>query len=165
MRCTSFAPIADAGARLLIVGSMPSVRSLAEAQYYAHPRNAFWPMMFDILGEAPTADYAAKQAMLLRHRIALWDVAAACEREGSLDSNMRDVAYNDFGALFAACPGIRTVLCNGGAAHAMFGRAGFGAGKTIVRMPSTSPAYTMRYEDKREAWRRAIADALARDDA
>ena len=160
MKCECFAPIARPDAHLLIVGSMPSVKSLADAQYYAHPRNAFWPIMFDILGETPTSDYDAKKAMLVRHGIALWDVVAACEREGSLDSNMKDIVYNDFAGLFAMCPGIQTVLCNGGAAHAMFAKSGFGAGKTVVRMPSTSPAYTMKYEDKREAWRQAVARAL-----
>ena len=89
MICRSFEPVFDESARVLIVGSMPSVKSLEDAQYYAHPRNAFWPILFDIFGEAPSRDYERKKALIRAHNLALWDAAAVCEREGSLDSNMR----------------------------------------------------------------------------
>ncbi|MBQ2834652.1 MAG: DNA-deoxyinosine glycosylase [Clostridia bacterium] len=160
MICRCFPPVYTTAARVLIVGSMPSVKSLADAQYYAHPRNAFWPILFDIFGEAPTSDYEAKKALICRNRLALWDAAAACEREGSLDSSMRDIAYNDFSALFAECPHIHTVLCNGAAAHSMFLKAGFAGGRRICRMPSTSPAYTMPYNKKKEIWKAALVSAL-----
>ena len=160
MICRCFPPVYAPQARVLIVGTMPSVKSLADAQYYAHPRNAFWPILFDVFGEAPTSDYEAKKALICRNRLALWDAAAACEREGSLDSRMRDIAYNDFSSLYAACPDIRTVLCNGAAAHDMFLKSGFAGARRVCRMPSTSPAYTMPYEKKKELWKEAILSAL-----
>lgn len=143
-------------ARMLIVGSMPSVKSLADAQYYAHPRNAFWPIMFDVFSVERSGDYEKKKALIREHGLALWDVAAVCEREGSLDSAMRDIAFNDFASLYAQCPNIRTVLCNGGTAHALFLRSGAAGDRRVVRMPSTSPAYTMAYEKKLSCWREAL---------
>ena len=160
MICRSFAPVYAPDARVMIVGSMPSVKSLEKAQYYAHPRNAFWPVMFAVFGEEPTDDYEARKALIRAHALALWDAAACCEREGSLDSNMRDVAYNDFPALYARCPHIHTVLCNGATAHTLFMRSGAAGERRIIRMPSTSPAYTMPYERKLALWREALVSAL-----
>ena len=117
MICMNFEPVFTPQARVLIVGSMPSVKSLADQQYYAHPRNAFWPILFDVFGEERTDDYEKKKALICRHGLALWDAAACCEREGSLDSNMRDIIYSDFDSLYEKCPRIHTVLCNGGTAH------------------------------------------------
>ena len=145
---------------VLIVGSMPSVKSLADAQYYAHPRNAFWPMMFEIFGGELTVDYEKKKALIRDHGLALWDAACTCEREGSLDSHMRDIVYNDFDALYAQCPGIRTVLCNGGTAHALFMKSGAAGERKVVRMPSTSPAYTMPYEKKLSIWKETLQSVL-----
>ena len=147
-------------ARVLIVGSMPSVKSLADAQYYAHPRNAFWPIMFETFGEELTRDYEAKKQLIRSRGLALWDAAGVCEREGSLDSNMRDIQYNDFAALYEACPHIHTVLCNGGTAHSLFLKSGFVGNRRVLRLPSTSPAYTMAYAGKLAAWREALEDAL-----
>lgn len=148
----------------MIVGSMPSVKSLADAQYYAHPRNAFWPILFDIFGVMPHNEYEKKKALIREHGLALWDAAACCEREGSLDSNMRDVVYNDFAALYEKCPDIRTVLCNGGTAHALFMKSGFAGERRVIRLPSTSPAYTMAYEKKLAVWREALTAALHTDE-
>ena len=150
-------------ARVLIVGSMPSVKSLADSEYYAHPRNAFWPVMFEIFGVEPTRDYEAKKALIRDHGLALWDAAQACEREGSLDSNMRDITYNDFAALFESCPHIHTVLCNGGTAHSLFVKSGYAQGKNVIRMPSTSPAYTMAYAKKLESWKETLQTVLKED--
>lgn len=155
MICRSFEPVYAQDARVLIVGSMPSVKSLSEAQYYAHPRNAFWPIWFDILGEMPHNEYEQKKAMLRKNHLALWDAAALCEREGSLDSQMRGVVYNDFASLYARCPGIRAVLCNGGTAHALFLKSGFAGNRQVLRLPSTSPAYTMPYAKKLALWKQA----------
>lgn len=156
MRCESFEPVFAPDARVMIVGTMPSVQSLAHAQYYAHPRNAFWPILFDFFGEMPHNDYERKMALIRAHGLALWDAAACCEREGSLDSAMRGVVFNDFPSLYARCPGIEAVLCNGGTAHALFLRSGFAGNRTVVRLPSTSPAYTLPYEKKRAAWHEAL---------
>ena len=145
---------------MLIVGSMPSVKSLEDAQYYAHPRNAFWPILFDVFGMEPTRDYEAKKALIRSNGLALWDAAGVCEREGSLDSNMRGVQYNDFASLYEACPQIHTVLCNGGTAHSLFLKSGFAGERNVLRMPSTSPAYTMAYTKKLAAWRAALESAM-----
>lgn len=147
-------------ARVLIVGSMPSVKSLADAQYYAHPRNAFWPILFDVFGCEPTSDYEAKKALIRENGLALWDVACSCEREGSLDSAMRDIEYNDFAALYARCPHIHTVLCNGGMAHALFVKSGYAGTRQVIRMPSTSPAYTMHYPKKLDIWKKTLTEVL-----
>ena len=160
MICRSFEPVLTPDARVMIVGSMPSVKSLADAQYYAHPRNAFWPILFDIWGVVPHNDYERKKAMLCEHGVALWDAAAYCEREGSLDSRMRGVVYNDFSRVYAVCPHISTVLCNGGTAFSLFMRSGFAGERRVLRMPSTSPAYTMPYEEKRRIWKAALLSAL-----
>lgn len=144
----------------MIVGSMPSVKSLERAQYYAHPRNAFWPILFDVFRREYTQDYEVKKNLIRRSALALWDAAGVCEREGSLDSNMRDVVYNDFDSLYARCPGIHTVLCNGGTAHNLFLKSGAAGERTVIRMPSTSPAYTMAYERKLEIWKETLLSVL-----
>ena len=161
MICRSFEPVYSPNARAMIVGSMPSVKSLEDAQYYAHPRNAFWPVMFEIFGAKPTQDYEAKKALIRENDLALWDVAEACEREGSLDSNMRDITYNDFASLFERCPHIHTVLCNGGTAHSLFVKSGYAGSRRVIRMPSTSPAYTMAYAKKLAIWKETLEASLA----
>lgn len=148
---------------VMIVGSMPSVKSLADAQYYAHPRNAFWPILFDVFGVTPTDDYEAKKALIRDNGLALWDAAQSCEREGSLDSNMRDAAYNDFASLYARCPHIHTVLCNGGTAHALFMKSGYAGDRRVIRMPSTSPAYTMPYAKKLDIWKKTLFEELCKE--
>ena len=160
MLCRSFEPVFAPDAHVLIVGSMPSVKSLEDAQYYAHPRNAFWPILFDIFGELPHNDYERKKALIVSRHLALWDAAACCEREGSLDSSMRGVVYNDFSRVYAVCPRIGVVLCNGGTAFSLFMRSGFAGERRVLRMPSTSPAYTMPYEEKRRVWKAALLSAL-----
>lgn len=94
--CQSFDPVADTDSRLLILGSMPGVRSLQMQQYYGHPQNRFWPLVTMLLGYAEVPfDYADKKQMLLDNRIALWDVLGYCEREGSLDSDITCEQPND----------------------------------------------------------------------
>ncbi|HEU4773137.1 MAG TPA: DNA-deoxyinosine glycosylase [Lysobacter sp.] len=162
-RLHSFPPIAPADARVLILGSMPGVRSLRENRYYAHPQNRFWPFMGRLLDIDPALPYAERCSALSAAGIALWDVLASCEREGSLDSAIRDdTAHpNDLGGLFAACPGLSTVLFNGAKAESSFRR--FVApqltvdGRRYLRLPSTSPANaSQRPADKLEAWREGL---------
>ena len=151
-----FDPVVDEGCRILVLGSMPGVKSLAIQQYYGHPQNQFWPMMFDLLGETPAADYEEKKAMMLRHRIALWDVVYSCARQGSLDTRIRDPEPNDFKRLYENYPAIGHVYLNGGKAAELYKRLvlkkGSGTDKPYTRLPSTSPAYTISYEEKRRAW-------------
>ena len=154
-RIIAFEPVAPPGAHLLILGSMPSVESLNQGFYYAHPRNAFWRIMAEVFGEPFPEDIPARIALLHRHGIALWDVLHSCQREGSLDSAIREPMVNDFAGLFERCPDIGKILFNGATAYDLFMRhAGeYLNGRSWARMPSTSPAYTISYERKLAQWR------------
>jgi len=154
-RIECFEPVAAPDARLLILGTMPSVESLRQSFYYSHPRNAFWPVMAKVLGEDVPDTAEAKTRMLIRHRIALWDVVNSCVRPGSLDSDIRDARANDFEMLFGRCPGIEKILFNGAAAENLYMKkvGAMPKGCLWARMPSTSPAYTLRFENKLAAWR------------
>ena len=159
----SFPPVAAARATRLILGSMPGAASLAANQYYAHPQNAFWRIMGQLLGIAVDTAYPARVLALQRAGIALWDVLATCERRGSLDSAIRrdsEVA-NDIAALLAAHPGIRQIFFNGAAAEATFRRHHAALVQRVdlkfVRLPSTSPAHAaLRVEQKCVLWRAAL---------
>jgi TDG/mug DNA glycosylase family protein len=156
----SFPPIAAPGARLLILGSMPGIASLEAGQYYAHPRNAFWPIMGHLFGATPDLPYAERVARLQALGVAVWDVLQLCVREGSLDSNIRDEVPNDFAAFFAAHPGIVRILLNGGKASASFRKHAahlVPPGVMAVTVPSTSPAHAARsLEQKFVLWRAAL---------
>lgn len=161
-RIYSFDPVYRSDARLLILGSMPSVESLKQGFYYAHPRNVFWPMLAEILGcEAPqTVDQ--KKELLVSHRIALWDSAQSCERQGSLDSAIRAPRANDLAALYRACPQIGHVFFNGAAACALYQKLiGQDTARVFRRLPSTSPAYTLKYEEKRRIWKQALEEVFS----
>ncbi len=96
----SFPPIINSRSRVLILGSMPGIKSLQAQEYYAHPQNQFWKIMTALLGFELPLTYMHKKKMLLKNNIALWDVIASCRREGSLDSNIRHIRLNDFEGLF-----------------------------------------------------------------
>src|SRR5262245_36271218 len=114
----SFPPIASKNARLLVLGSMPGEASLAAGQYYANPRNAFWPIAGELFGFDPRAPYRRLVASLRACGVAVWDVLACCERDGSLDSHIAPASMltNDFAAFFARHRRVRDVCCNGGTA-------------------------------------------------
>jgi len=154
-RIECFPPVARADAKLLILGTMPSVESLRQSFYYSHPRNAFWPIMAELFRSGPLATAEEKTALLISRRIALWDVAQSCEREGSLDSAMRSVLPNDFASLYARCPGIQKILFNGNTAAKLYSRlVGFMPEDCVCAcVPSTSPAYTRPFAEKLEKWR------------
>lgn len=163
-----FPPIADARARLLILGSLPGQASLAAGQYYAQPRNAFWPILGELLGAAPELAYPDRAAVLRRAGVALWDVCAAAERPGSLDASIRrdSVVVNDFAAFLHAHPRIALLAFNGATAADLYRRcvlpslpAGAAALPTL-RLPSTSPAHAgVPYAAKRAAWATALRTA------
>ena len=150
----SFPPVIDDGCRVLILGSMPSVVSLKRQQYYGHKQNYFWPMMFTIFEEPYSDDFAEKKRMLLRHHIALWDVLASCEREGSLDSNITDEEPNDIRTLLQDYPSIQYLMFNGGKAFQSFKKYFPDLLEQLAwkQMPSTSPAHTMKREEKLRQW-------------
>lgn len=151
---TGFDPICGPGCRVLILGSMPSVRSLELSQYYGHPRNAFWPIMCELLEGRYIEDYSRRAQLLLEHGIALWDVCHCCERETSSDARIRNEVPNYIAGL-ANRFGIEHVLLNGGAAASLY-RRHVALDLPCTRLPSTSPAYTLKYEAKRDAWREAL---------
>lgn len=152
-----FPPVFDRSTRILILGSFPGEASLAAQQYYAHPRNQFWRLLSAILGEQ-IADlpYPQRLQRLLVHQIGLWDVLAACEREGSLDTAIRRPQVNDFAMLKRQCPSLARVCFNGktsGRFELQFAAAGF---ETRV-LPSSSPANAQRsFEQKLAVWRDII---------
>ncbi|MDL2274364.1 DNA-deoxyinosine glycosylase [Oscillospiraceae bacterium OttesenSCG-928-G22] len=152
----SFPPIAAPDATALILGTMPSVRSLAEHQYYAHPQNAFWKIVELLFSERTGLSYDERCGLLLSHRIALWDVLAACEREGSSDSDIRDARPNDFASLFAEHPSISVVCFNGQKAASLFDRLVRKRGALpelrYMTLSSTSPAHTMSFSEKLARW-------------
>lgn len=151
------APVIDAGITTLILGSFPGAASLAAGQYYAHPRNQLWPILSALTGEPLAAlPYAERLPRLLAHRIGLWDVLEACEREGSLDASIRNPAANDFLRLRERCPKLLTVGFNGQASGKFapqFAEAGY---RTLV-LPSTSPAHaSATFEGKLAKWRELL---------
>ncbi len=152
---SGLAPVIDAETRVLVLGSFPGAASLAAGQYYAHPRNQLWRLLSAILGDDLAAlPYAERLPRLLAHRFGLWDVLAACEREGSLDSSIRKPAANDFERLRTLCPRLETVGFNGQASGkfaAQFAAQGY---RTLV-LPSTSPAHAvLSFEAKLALWSR-----------
>ena len=118
--CKSFAPIVDEHSRILILGSMPGIKSLEQQEYYAHPQNRFWRLLALLLQENVPQDYSAKQALLHKHHLALWDTLGYCERDGSLDSNIKNEAPNAVVELAGELPHLQAVVCNGGKAGAAF---------------------------------------------
>jgi hypoxanthine-DNA glycosylase len=162
----SFAPVSTPDARVLVLGSMPGLRSLQARQYYAHPQNRFWPFMGELVGATPALPYAERCRRLTLAGIALWDVLASCERIGSLDSAIRDDSAqpNDFARFLGRHPGIGTVLFNGAKAEDSFRRfvrpSLARADLEYRRLPSTSPANaSQRQADKLAAWRDGLRDA------
>lgn len=161
MLCKSFEPLIDDNCRILILGSMPGIRSLAEQEYYAHPQNRFWRLLAALCGEKiDFTDYAAKKALLLSHHIALWDTLCYCERDGSLDQAICAEVPNNIPGLLADYPGIQTVICNGGKAGSVFKKH---FAKSIPKhvkvyyLHSTSPANArMNLQGLLEEWQSII---------
>jgi hypoxanthine-DNA glycosylase len=163
-----FPPIAAADARVLVLGTMPSIASLAKQQYYGHPQNAFWPIMGRLFGAGRDVPYDERQRILCERGLAVWDVLRECYREGSLDTAIRveSETANDFGAFFSEHPLIHTIFFNGHKSETAFRRhalpqvAALGRKFRYVRLPSTSPAHAGRtLEQKLAAWR-AVSRAL-----
>lgn len=151
----NFPPVVDARTRVLILGSLPGEVSLAQQQYYAHPQNRFWHLVGEVIGEPlPSLPYAQRLEAVLAHGVGLWDVVAQARREGSLDSNIRLHAGSDVAGLIGTLPTLRAVAFNGGTAARIGQRAlaQGGLALPVLLLPSSSPAYTIPYATKRDAW-------------
>jgi hypoxanthine-DNA glycosylase len=140
---------------------MPGRASLQAAQYYAHPRNGFWPLLEAIWGISSSAPYRVRERAVKRSGIAIWDVLASCKRSSSLDSHIdpRSVVVNDFAGFFRAHPAIRCVAFNGATAAKLYRRHVLphlevpACDLRTVQLPSTSPANAgLTLADKRRAW-------------
>ena len=151
-------PLVSPGTRLLVLGSFPGVRSLAQQQYYGHPQNHFWKIVSVLWGvDLMVLPYAARCEAALQHGLGLWDVYARCERAGSLDSAIRNPVVNDFAALKVACPQLQAIAHNGAESFKHMPRVAAslgGSGVAFYRLPSTSPANaSWSFERKLAAWR------------
>lgn len=157
-RIASYDPVVDVDCRMLILGTVPSVESLRAGFYYAHPRNALWRILADAFDCPLPGSIQQKKELLIGHHIAMWDVLHSCVRQGSLDSAIRTPEPNDFNDFFARFPKIERVFFNGATAEKLFMRFCESAlvGRAWVRLPSTSPAYTLSYEKKFEIWRKEL---------
>ena len=160
-----FSPVVGLNPRLLILGSMPGKPSLQAVRYYANERNAFWAIMGDLYGARPEIPYSQRLDILRAAGIALWDVIATCEREGSLDADIvhRSVRPNDFSAFLTVHRSIQRICFNGAAAERYFRRLVLPAmtdlgGIQLVCLPSTSPAHAAKtYDEKLATWTAALA--------
>jgi hypoxanthine-DNA glycosylase len=153
MQAISFEPIVNGESEILILGTMPGLASLQAQQYYAHPNNIFWDIMFRICipnwnhFEVVSVDYSIKRDLLLSNKIALWDVLKYCERKGSLDKNIANHIQNEFQDFFDKYPSINRVYFNGKEASKLFeinkGVPSILANRTFTTLPSSSPSNTV----------------------
>lgn len=166
--CVGFPAQLDTDCRVLVLGSMPGVASLQAAQYYAHPRNRFWPLMGVVCGIDATLPYPARVRALNAAGVGVWDVIGQCERRGSLDASIvrgSDVP-NALPALIAGLPGLRAIACNGGTAYQLFmariapALPATGGAPVVWSLPSTSPANAAWSLPRLQAAWQPLADAL-----
>lgn len=157
-RWQGLAPVWAPSARLLLLGSFPSAASLAAQQYYGHPRNQFWSLLSALWGEDLRAlGYEQRLERVRARGLAIWDVYAACEREGSLDSAIRAAEPNDLAGLAARLPQLQAVAHNGGESARLM-RVTAALGRPAYRLPSSSPANaSWSFERKLAAWREVFA--------
>lgn len=159
----SFEPIVDKDCRILILGSMPSVKSLEKHQYYGNKQNHFWKIIYELFNEEFDDDYERRKTFLLKHHVAVWDVLKSCDRKGSSDSKIVNPVPNDFDAFFRQYPNIKSVFFNGSKAEELFKKmveAELNIRKDILfhRLPSTSPANAVKYKDKLEQWKIILSE-------
>lgn len=156
-----FAPIIGDAPKFLVLGSMPGVKSLEEQQYYAHPRNAFWPIMATLYGFDIDLSYDERCRRLTEYGVAVWDVLQTCQRSGSLDSQIQtdSIVVNDFSTLFKQRSTLTRIIFNGAKADSLFKShvKGTFPRLSFQRAPSTSPAHAaLKFEQKLQYWRQAF---------
>jgi hypoxanthine-DNA glycosylase len=152
-RLQGLAAVVAPGTRLLLLGSFPSVSSLAAQQYYAHPRNQFWPLLSALWGlDLRALPYPQRLDQVRQQGLGLWDIYARCHRPGSLDSAISEAELNPLAELAASLPGLVAIAHNG-AESARAARITRTLGLPVYRLPSTSPAHaSWSFERKRVAW-------------
>ncbi len=155
MKCQSFAPIWREDARILILGTMPSIMSLKKKQYYGHPQNHFWPLIYSLLDLSLPSSYEQRIQGVINNHIAIWDVAASCNREGSNDSAIRDATANDFYSLLPHLPQLKLICFNGTKARDLWKKqvGDIAPHVDFITLPSSSPIPTKNFK--------TIADKLA----
>lgn len=152
-RISSFPPIISKGSKILILGSVPGIKSLEMQEYYAHPQNKFWRILFELFEEDFTTDYAEKIKLLKKNKIAVWDVIDSCERKGSLDTEIKNENHHNILKLLEDFSSIKVIFCNGQKSFKTLRKILPNDLKIpIVVLPSTSPAYTITFEKKLEQW-------------
>ena len=151
-------PLYDAQSRILILGSFPSVKSREAQFFYGHPQNRFWKVLAAVLDRPVPQTVPEKQAMLHANHIALWDVIASCDIEGSSDSSIKNAVPNDLAPIFSVAD-IRQIYCNGATSHRLYQKYMAPLnGRDAVKLPSTSPANAAwQLERLTQEWRRIIA--------
>jgi len=152
---SSFPPIVDTETEILILGTMPGAMSLQKQEYYAHKQNQFWKILFTVFDNGTVPElFQEKCEVLQQNKIGLWDVLAHCERNGSLDIHIKNHTENDIIGLLQKFPKIKRILFNGKESHRYFMKK-FGTidGIDFYVMPSTSPANTVKFEEKLKLWR------------
>jgi hypoxanthine-DNA glycosylase len=149
----SFPPVANESTRLLLLGSLPGEQSLAETRYYANPRNQFWRLMGAVVeADLAALPYPDRLDTLLKAGVGLWDTVASAERKGSLDAAIRSHSANKLAGLASGLPQLRAVGFNGGTSARIGMKELAGTSLALVPLPSSSPAYTLPFEEKQAAW-------------
>lgn len=156
-----FPPLYDAGSRVLILGSFPSVKSREQRFFYGHPQNRFWRVLPALFGESVPTTIEEKKALVLRNRLALWDTIASCEITGSSDASITNVVANDLRPILDAAD-IRAIFCNGGTSYKWYNKLlRDRLGREAALLPSTSPANAQWTQERlTEAWKQAILPYL-----
>ena len=153
-RISSFPPIIDKNSKILILGSIPGKKSLEKQEYYGHPQNKFWKIIFELFNEEFSEDYTEKIKILKKNHIALWDVIDSCERKGSLDSEIKNEEANPIFELLEKHQKISAIFCNGGKSfkvvHQILGK---NYKIPVFLLPSTSPLHTISFDEKLEKWK------------
>ena len=152
-RIFSFPPIISKESKILILGSVPGVKSLEMKEYYAHPQNKFWKILFELFNENFIINYSEKINFLQKNKIAVWDVIDSCERIGSLDTKIKNENQNDIDKLLKDFPNIQAIFCNGQKSFKNL-QKNFSEKIeiSIFVLPSTSPAHAISFEKKLESW-------------
>ncbi|MFH1996581.1 MAG: DNA-deoxyinosine glycosylase [Candidatus Omnitrophota bacterium] len=155
-RVFCFPLIINKNSKVLILGSFPGITSRRKNEYYGHSRNSFWKLVFDLLEEGiPSDDYRKKIRILKKHRVGLWDVVASCGIQGSSDSDIKEYTQNDIDAILKKYKNIKAIFANGKKAYKILHET-LRTKIHLNYLPSTSPAHTMPFKDKKDQWKKIL---------